>query len=108
MNFFLIAVTRVYEFNVGITGGEGGPGCMGINRNEIAHQLPMLETSLPLIEPEPALDICEGCRRSNEGLDEQDERGILQYIHGQRQPKGFLKDSVLKQLGNYSACAGTS
>lgn len=79
------------------------PGHIGINRNEIAHQSAKLGPSLPLTGPEPALDICEGCRRSNEGLDEQEARGLLQYFHGQRQAKGFLKEPVLKQLGNYSA-----
>ena len=50
---------------------------MGINRNEIVHKLAKLGSSLPLIGPELALDICEGCRRNNEGLDEQEARGVL-------------------------------
>lgn len=33
------------------------PGQMGINRNEIAHQLTKLDFSLPLTGPEPALEI---------------------------------------------------
>jgi hypothetical protein len=76
--------------------GVGVPGHMGINRNEIAHQLAKMGSSLPLIGPEPALDICEGCRRSNEGLDEQEARGLLQYIHGQSRLRAFLK--ILYQI----------
>jgi hypothetical protein len=37
--------------------GEGLPGHMGINRNEIAHKLGKLSSSLPLIGPEPAFEI---------------------------------------------------
>jgi hypothetical protein len=33
------------------------PGQVGINRNAIAHQLAELGSSLPLIGPEPGLDI---------------------------------------------------
>jgi len=38
-------------------GGGEMPGHMRINRNEIAHQLAKLGSSLPLVGPEPALDI---------------------------------------------------
>jgi hypothetical protein len=82
---------------------------MGIDGNEIAYQSARQGSTLPLIGPEPALgrsaEVAKGVIR---GWTSRKHKEYWQSLCGKGRLRAFLKDCLLKDLGDYSTGADTS
>jgi hypothetical protein len=73
---------------------------MGIDGNEMADQLARQGSSRPFIGPEPALGISDKIAREViRGWTNRKHTEYWQFIHGQRQARGFLKRPSAKRAG---------
>jgi hypothetical protein len=73
---------------------------MGIDGNEMAHQLARQGSSHPFIGPEPALGIsAKIAREVIRGWMNRKHIEYWQFIHGQRQAWGFLKGPSARRAG---------